>query len=114
MDEIMMQHLTQALTPDDLPRIAEAEKTADGNFEHTIHVCVAAGCLSQHSDQVKQNLEHQIQESGLKHCRVKGVGCMGLCTAGPLVSVRPEKTLYQSVTPDDAPAIIESLGGAPV
>ena len=110
----MMQHLTQSLTPEDLPRIAEAEKAAAGNFEYTIHVCVAAGCLSQHSDQVKQNLEHQIQESGLKHCRVKGVGCMGLCSAGPLVSVRPEETLYQAVTPDDAPAIVNSLSDTPV
>jgi bidirectional [NiFe] hydrogenase diaphorase subunit len=106
--------MLQALTPDDLPRIAEAENTAAGAFEHTIHVCVAAGCLSQHSDQVQQHLEHSIEERGLTHCRVKGVGCIGLCSAGPLVSVRPEGTLYRSVTPDDAPAIVESLGGASV
>ena len=109
-----MIHLLQALTPDDLPRVAEDEITEARAFEHTIHVCVAAGCLSQHSDQVKQHLEHQIQDGGLAGCRVKGVGCMGLCSAGPLVSIRPEGTLYQSVTPDDAPAIIESLSGAPV
>jgi bidirectional [NiFe] hydrogenase diaphorase subunit len=108
-----MIHL-QALTPDDLPRIAEAENAAANNFEHTIHVCVAAGCLSLHSDQVQENLEHEIKEHGLTHCRIKGVGCMGLCRSGPLVSVRPEETLYQSVTPDDAPAIIKSLGGEPV
>ncbi len=106
--------MIQALTPDDLPRIAEAENTAAGTFEHTIHVCVAAGCLSQHSDHVKQNLEHQLQDHGLTHCRVKGVGCMRLCSAGPLVSVQPEKTFYQAVTPEDAPAIIESLDAAPV
>ena len=110
----MIHHTLQALTPDDLPKVAEAENAAAGGFEHTIHVCVAAGCLSLHSDQVKQGLEHQIQERGLTHCRVKGVGCMGLCSAGSLVSVRPEETLYQAVTPDDAPAIIESLSGAPV
>ncbi|TMD64135.1 MAG: NADH-quinone oxidoreductase subunit L [Chloroflexi bacterium] len=110
----MIHHTLQALTPDDLPKVAEAENAAARDFEHTIHVCVAAGCLSLHSDQVKQGLEHQIQESGLTHCRVKGVGCMGLCSAGSLVSVRPEETLYQAVTPDDAPAIIESLSGAPV
>src|SRR5947209_5963048 len=108
----MIHHTLQALTPDDLPKVAEAENAAARDFEHTIHVCVAAGCLSLHSDQVKQGLEHQIQESGLTHCRVKGVGCMGLCSAGSLVSVRPEETLYQAVTPDDAPAIIESLSGA--
>ncbi len=109
-----MMQMTHALTADDLPRIAEAEHTASKTFEHTIHVCVAAGCLSQHSDQVKQNLEQQMQAAGLAHCRVKGVGCMGLCSAGPLVSVRPEGTLYRSVTQDDAPAIIESLGHEPV
>lgn len=87
----MIQHLTQALMPDDLPRIAEAENTANNTFTHTLHVCVAAGCLSQRSDQVKQRLEHQIQESGLAHCQVKGVGCMGLCSAGPLVSVSPQR-----------------------
>jgi bidirectional [NiFe] hydrogenase diaphorase subunit len=75
---------------------------------------MAAGCLSQHSDQVKQSLEQQIQAGGVKHCRVKGVGCMGLCSAGPLVSVRPAGTLYRAVTPGDAPAIVKSLGGAPV
>ncbi len=109
-----MIHMTQALTAEDLPGIAEAENAAGRAFDHTIHVCVAAGCLSQRSDQVKLRLEHEIQERGLAHCRVKGVGCMGLCSAGPLVSVRPEETLYQSVTPEDAPAIIEALSGAPV
>ncbi len=106
--------MIEALTSDDLPKIAEAENIAAKAFEHTIHVCVAAGCLSLHSDQVKQHLEHQLQERGLTHCRIKGVGCMGLCRSGPLVSIRPEETLYQSVTPDDAPAIIESLSGTPV
>ncbi|HYX48940.1 MAG TPA: NAD(P)H-dependent oxidoreductase subunit E, partial [Ktedonobacteraceae bacterium] len=109
-----MMHMLQALTPDDLPRIAEAENNAASAYEHTIHVCLAAGCLSQHSDSVKQNLEDEIKERGLTHCRVKGVGCMGLCSAGPLVSVRPEETLYRLVTPDDAPTIIECLDSEPI
>jgi bidirectional [NiFe] hydrogenase diaphorase subunit len=114
MEKIMMHRLLQNLTPEDLPKVAEAENAAAETFEHTIHVCMAAGCLSQHSDQIKQNLEHQLQERGIQHCRVKGVGCMGLCSAGPLVSVRPEQTLYQSVTPEDAPAIVKSLNDEPV
>jgi bidirectional [NiFe] hydrogenase diaphorase subunit len=103
-----------ALTPDDLPKVAATENAEANSFEHSIHVCVAAGCLSLHSDQVQHSLEQQLQEHGLTHCRVKGVGCMGLCSAGPLVSVRPEQTLYQAVTPEDAPAIIERLGEAPL
>jgi bidirectional [NiFe] hydrogenase diaphorase subunit len=104
----------QALTPDDLPRVAEAEREADQAYDHTIRVCVAAGCLSQHSDKVQQSLEQEVQERGLHRCRVKGVGCMGLCTAGPLVSVHSKDTLYQSVTAADAPAIVDSLSGEPV
>jgi len=56
-----MRRMLQNLTPEDLPKVAEAENAAAETFEHTIHVCMAAGCLSQHSDQIKQNLEHQLQ-----------------------------------------------------
>jgi bidirectional [NiFe] hydrogenase diaphorase subunit len=104
----------QALTPDELPVIAEAECADQRAFAHTIRVCMAAGCLSQHSDQIKQRLEQQVQAEGIQQCRVKGVGCMGLCSAGPLVSVQPTGTLYQTVTPDDAPAIVKSLDTTPV
>ena len=34
-------------------------------------------------------------------CHVKGVGCMGLCAAGPLVSVESQGRLYQDVQPGD-------------
>jgi len=61
MEKIMMRRMLQNLTPEDLPKVAEAENAAAETFEHTIHVCMAAGCLSQHSDQIKQNLEHQLQ-----------------------------------------------------
>lgn len=111
----MTQHMAlQALMPEDLSRIAEAENRAAGAFEHTIRVCMAAGCLSQHSDQVKQGLEQQIKERGLSHCRVKGVGCMGLCSAGPLVSVHSQEKLYQAVTPQDAPAIVGNINGGSI
>src|SRR5208282_5535135 len=43
-----------------------------------------------------------------------GVGCMGLCSAGPLVSVEPTGTLYQGVRPDDATDIVRSLSEDPV
>jgi bidirectional [NiFe] hydrogenase diaphorase subunit len=39
---------------------------------------------------------------------------MGLCAAGPIVSVQPDKLLYREVKPEDAPAIIASLGKEPI
>lgn len=110
-----MTHMTQALVPDDLPKVAEEEQAAAGSVAHKIYVCMAAGCLSQRSDQIKQGLEQELQaRGGAAQCRVKGVGCMGLCSAGPLVSLRPEGTLYRAVVPEDAPEIVASLGTEPV
>ena len=104
---------------EELQEIARAEKERQQGFSRRIHVCTAAACLSQRSDQVKAGLEAKVKEAGLeKSCLVKGVGCMGLCAAGPLVSVEPNGVLYQSVRPleegADIPDIVSSLSTGPV
>ena len=42
---------------------------------------------------------------------VIGVGCMGLCSEGPLVMVEPEGTLYGKVKPEEATDLIGALNG---
>lgn len=96
--------------------IKKAEETAVHAHDHTVKVCVAAGCLSSQSGAVLEALKQNVGE---KKCQVKGVGCMGLCSEGPLVSVepntgKPEKTLYQLVRPEDAPELMESVGQEPL
>jgi bidirectional [NiFe] hydrogenase diaphorase subunit len=93
------------MSPEELQDIANAEAAVESQYRHRIHVCTAAGCQSLGSVQVKEALEKGAGDC----CRVKGVGCMGLCSAGPLVSVEPERTLYKNVAPADAPEILESL-----
>ncbi|MGD0139484.1 MAG: NuoF family protein [Tepidisphaeraceae bacterium] len=104
------------MTAEELDQIAEEERESTRKCRHRLHVCMAAGCLSLHSDQVKSSLEAQIKASGLEgECRVKGVGCMGLCSAGPLVSVSSQDVTYQDVAPEDAPEIVQGLqAGKPV
>ncbi|MCC7450815.1 MAG: NAD(P)H-dependent oxidoreductase subunit E [Anaerolineae bacterium] len=98
------------MTPEELSQIAATEQEAQQQFPHRVHVCVAAGCLSSHSDDVKTALEREVKQQGLeKKCQIKGVGCMGLCTAGPLVAVKPEGTIYQNVAPENAADIVQSL-----
>jgi bidirectional [NiFe] hydrogenase diaphorase subunit len=104
---------------EELQEIARAEKERQQGFTRRIHVCTAAACLSQRSDQVKAGLEEKVKEGGLaKSCMVKGVGCMGLCAGGPLVSVEPGEVLYQGVRPSDENSdvseIIASLHATPV
>jgi bidirectional [NiFe] hydrogenase diaphorase subunit len=98
------------MTPDDLRQIAETERAVQKKFQHHVCVCIAAGCLSSGSDQVRDALKKEVVESGMRNeVLVKGVGCMGLCSAGPLVSVETDGQMYANVTPDEAPEIIRHL-----
>ena len=103
------------MTLEELQEIAKIEKERQEGFQHRINVCVAAGCLSCQSASVKEALEQEVNRRGLDNsCEVKGVGCLGLCTAGPLISVEPAGTYYREVTVSDASEIVEALGGSPV
>ncbi len=96
-------------------QITAKEQAAADKFDHSVHVCVAASCLSSQSDKVLETFQQQLKENGHSaSCQVKGVGCLGLCSRGPLVAVshreRPDSSeLYQHVTPDNAPQIATAL-----
>ncbi len=105
------------MTIEELHKIAEAERDAQKKFQHHVCVCVAAGCLSSGADLVRDALKMEVVESGMQNeVLVKGVGCMGLCSAGPLVSVETGDQMFAAVTPENAPEIIRSMdtGGDPV
>ncbi|MDZ4671820.1 MAG: NuoF family protein [Phototrophicales bacterium] len=99
---------------DELTNIAQQEQAKEAQYVHRARVCTATGCLSIGSEAVKEALEQHATAKGKQHCLVMGVGCMGLCGAGPLVSIDPANVLYQQVTADDATAIIDSLGDEPI
>jgi len=98
------------MNQNDLAGIASHTKQTDSNYDHIIKVCVAAGCLSANADQVKTQLESEVKQRGLENCcKVKGVGCMGLCAAGPLVAADTNEKMFQAVTAADAAAIIDNV-----
>jgi bidirectional [NiFe] hydrogenase diaphorase subunit len=100
---------------EELHEIAKIENERQGQFEHTINICVAAGCLSCGSQELLDSFKREIEKRGLeKWCNAKGVGCLGLCTAGPLISVEPSGVIYKAVTVADVPEIIDSLSGEPL
>ena len=106
------------MTLDELLEIREREQEELKKYAHRVNVSVAAGCLSLHSDQVLNVLRNEVVKQGKEStCKVTGVGCMGLCAAGPLVRCEPQHTYYRSV-PYDKPeileAIIANLDGNPV
>jgi bidirectional [NiFe] hydrogenase diaphorase subunit len=103
------------MTASDLEKIAAEAREADDKFKHQFRVCTAASCLSSQSDQVKVALEAELKTQNLEgQCGVKAVGCLGLCSAGPLVALEPDGLLYQAVMPEDAVNLISSLAGQPL
>lgn len=92
-------------------RKAAAKKTC-------LRTCMSAGCMSSRADQIKEQLETEVESRGLSdEIEVRRVGCMGFCGQGPLVGVDHSEDahheLFEFVTPEDAPSIIGYLQGEP-
>ncbi|WP_349258535.1 NADH-quinone oxidoreductase subunit NuoF [Aggregatilinea sp.] len=103
------------MTYDELAELAAESREKQQQYKYCLRVCMAAGCLSQHSDSIKAALEDEVKAQGRDHeIQIKGVGCLGLCAAGPLVAVEPDNVLYEKVQAEDAPALIASIGKEPI
>ena len=99
------------MTLEELEQIATDARAAKETFPRALNVCVAAGCLSLHSDAIKSALEKEVRRKGA-NCRVAGTGCMGLCSLGPLVTSEPDGRLLKNVAEADAPEIVAKLNDA--
>lgn len=94
----------------ELLEIAEKERKSKKPIRITC--CTAAGCLSLNGQELKIALDKAVAEANLQDkITVVGVGCMGLCSEGPLVKIEPNNILYGKVNPEDAPEIIASVNG---
>ncbi|HVJ09804.1 MAG TPA: NuoF family protein [Acidisarcina sp.] len=99
--------------------LQELEQIADGvnqerqKFDYEVNVCMGTGCLSQHSDKIKEEISKAAAASG-KKVFVRRTGCMGLCAAGPLVLIEPTEVLYKGVTVEDAGRVVDSVGQAAI
>ena len=96
---------------DDLEDLATKYRAELGEADREIRVCVATACHSSGAPGVIEALNAAAEPpaaDGEHSCKVKGVGCMGLCSVGPMVAVAEpsadlrESTLYREVAPDDA------------
>ena len=106
---------------DDMYERAEEYRAENAGIAHEVRVCMAASCQSSGAQPVLDALSERCEGGS---CKVKGVGCMGLCSAGPLVAVTevgeqgedPAKDpiLYREVSAADAPEILASVGKQPV
>lgn len=82
----------------------------EGPARASAHVCQAASCLAARSDLVFDALADRVAEAGLGDVAVKRVGCLSLCTAGPLVEIPETGRLFENVREDGLGELVEALG----
>src|SRR5215469_18291745 len=88
------------------------DKELAGRKKYVLRCCLAAGCVSSNSQNVKAELDKAVRAAGLdEQVEVRGVGCMRLCCQGPLVQADPSGVLYEKINPEDAAAIVSTLNG---
>jgi len=89
-----------------------AQKITISRKEICVRCCMASGCMSSRSAEIKDAMQHAVTSKNLgDRVEVRRVGCMGFCGQGPMVSVEPDGLLYEHVTVENAPSIIDALDG---
>jgi len=90
------------MTLEELEQIASEAREKRKQTARELKVCVLAGCLSLRSDTLKGVLEEEVKRTGAD-CHIRGTGCMGICSLGPLVADEPSGRLYQKVPRNTPP-----------
>jgi bidirectional [NiFe] hydrogenase diaphorase subunit len=94
----------------DLLDLGEKEREAQKSIR--VLCCTSTGCQAANAGLVKKQMDDAVNQAGIgDRVQVVGVGCMGFCGMGPMVEVHPQNLLYEKVTPEEAPSIIEALDG---
>jgi bidirectional [NiFe] hydrogenase diaphorase subunit len=101
---------------DDLEQLADSYRNEREPTDLEVRVCLAASCQSSGANAVCEALEAKSADNG--SCHVKKVGCMGLCSAGPLVTAidakDPTPHVFHDVQPEQAEDLILTASGKQV
>ncbi|MEX1376000.1 MAG: (2Fe-2S) ferredoxin domain-containing protein [Eubacteriales bacterium] len=67
-------------------------------------------CEKKESHEILQNFVEEVSDRDMdSEVMVSHMGCVGLCSMGPIVMVYPQQTWYGKVTPDDVEEIMDAL-----
>ncbi|CAN5142090.1 NADH-ubiquinone oxidoreductase-F iron-sulfur binding region domain-containing protein [soil metagenome] len=95
---------------DELLRIGEEERGRAKPVE--IRCCTSSGCRASGSLDLLAKLKAGVTAASLGHrVAAVGVGCPGLCSAGPVVVTSPDGSMFGKVTAAQADGIVSTLTG---
>jgi (2Fe-2S) ferredoxin len=98
------------------------EKLGIGRYERHVFLCGGPRCCATEVGDAawealkKEIADRDLQNPGGNMCYRTKVGCMRVCTEGPMAVVYPEGTWYYGLTADKMPRFVEEhlINGAPV
>ncbi|HRF57455.1 MAG TPA: NAD(P)H-dependent oxidoreductase subunit E, partial [Campylobacterales bacterium] len=94
---------------EELEEITAKIKAEEERVEEIISVCTGTACIAVGSDKLLESIRSELAKSGLSNYKAKGVGCKGLCSRGPLVTLDKKGELYEGLTSDEAEAFVKTI-----
>ena len=97
--------------------LSEKQSERYNHYKEIIQVCTGGGCIACGSLNVRSQLAEKLEERGLSgKFLVKGTGCMGPCSKGPVILMKKSGIFYENVQLADINSLIDEhlIGGNPV
>lgn len=99
---------------EELQQLANKKRDLDKNAHEELRVCIGSSCASLNSNGLLKSLTKSVKEANFdKRCRVKGVGCNGLCSEAIMVAhyhkVGDRTSIYSKIKEDEVEQFIQTL-----
>jgi (2Fe-2S) ferredoxin len=117
------KHKERAVAETKEKMAAVAEKLLIGQFHRHVFLCLGDSCCSKAEGEAAwEVLKRELKDRGLSlasgpaACYRTKVGCLRICTGGPILVVYPEGTWYMGMTADRIPRFVQEhlVDGKPV
>ena len=99
---------------EDLQEIADKKKCTEKSCKGELRICTGSSCAALGSVDLEKSLSKRAKDEGLNEkCKVKGVGCNGLCSAA-IMAMRYDKannkeTIYGGIEPGDEDKLLKLI-----
>ncbi len=100
---------------EELQELANKRSCNEDSCKDELRICIGSSCASLGSVELQKELSKDVKSDKPKHekCKVKGVGCNGLCSAAIMVSKyknsKDEEIIYGDINIDDKEDLAELI-----
>lgn len=103
---------------DELQELAAKKRDLKRNSHEELRVCIGSSCAALNSDVFLKDLKKEVKEQKLEErCKVKGVGCNGLCSEAIMVAhyhkEGDRESIYGNIDTKNTKDFIDMLNSKP-